>query len=251
MRGFGSYSLWHLGYIEEAVALSEEASNLAREAGDPFNLILALDHAAMLRQFGRDYHAVGMLASAAMDACSEHRFAYYMARATFLRGWASAAGGQLDGGIAYMRRGLADLEATGCRLRRPYFLALLAETLIDVGHPEEGLEIVAEAITLAETTSEHWRDADLQRTKGRLLLALSRERAPEAEACFRRALEIARKQSAKAFELQAAINLAQLWWDQSKRAKAHDLLAPVYGWFTEGFDTADLKDAKALLDELQ
>ncbi len=251
LRSFGCHTVWHLGYADQAVRLSEEAVARARQADEPFSLALALDYAAMLRQFGRDYRGTSELALAAIELCSEHHFAYYLAWATILHGWALAAAGYVDDGIARMQRGLTDLEATGARLRRPYYLTLLAEAHIHAGRPEEGLKIVADAITLAETTGERWRDADLHRTRGGLLLALSRERAAEAEACFRDALEIAREQNAKALQLQTAIDLARLWRDQGKRAQAHDLLAPVYAWFTEGFDTADLKDAKALLDELR
>ena len=118
------------------------------------------------------------------------------------------------------------------------------------GRPEAGQSAIAEALAFAEESGERWWEAELHRLKGELLLAQSTENRAEAEACFHRALEVAQQQSAKAFELRAATSLARLWAEQGKRAEAHDLLAPVYGWFTEGFDTADLKDAKALLDEL-
>jgi predicted ATPase len=233
--------------------LSEEAVALAREESDPFSLGLALDYAAMLRQFGRDHQAAGELATAAVEVCAEHHFAYYLAWATIIQGWALAAAGQVEDGITRMRRGLTDLEATGGRARRPYYLALLAEARIGTGRPEEGLEILAEAMAVAEATGERWRDADLRRVRGRLLLALSpgvQRGAEEAEACFREALATAQRQGARALELQAATDLARLWRDQAKHTEARDVLTPIYGWFTEGFDTPDLRDAEALLKEL-
>src|SRR5262249_37524081 len=133
---------------------------------------------------------------------------------------------------------------------RPYWLALLAEAQRARGEPDAGLTVVTEALTLAETTGERWYEAELYRLKGALLLQQHADNQAEAEASFHKALDIARTQQAKSFELRTATSLARLWQQQGKRQEAHDLLAPVYGWFTEGFDTADLQDAKALLDAL-
>jgi predicted ATPase len=146
---------------------------------------------------------------------------------------------------------LAALHAAGADLRRSYYLALLAEVCRRAGRPDAGQSAIAEALAFAEESGERWWEAELHRLRGDLLLAQSAAGRGEAEACFHRALEIAQGQSAKAFELRAATSLARLWAEQDERQKAHALLAPIYGWFTEGFDTADLKDAKALLDELR
>jgi predicted ATPase len=133
---------------------------------------------------------------------------------------------------------------------RPYWLALLAEAYAKVDQPEAGLTRLAEALVVVNETGERRWEAELHRLKGELLLACSAERDTEAETCFRQALDIARRQQAKSWELRAAMNLAGLWQQQDKRAEAHALLAPVYNWFTEGFDTADLQEAKGLLDAL-
>ncbi len=133
---------------------------------------------------------------------------------------------------------------------RPYFLALLAEVYGTTGQPETGLALLTEALTLVDTTGERLYEPELYRLKGVLLLQQSSDNQAEAETCFHHALDIARNQQAKSFELRAATSLARLWQQHGKRQEAHDLLAPVYGWFTEGFDTADLQSAKALLDEL-
>src|SRR5262249_16223631 len=141
-------------------------------------------------------------------------------------------------------------RATGAEILRPYCLALLAEAHGIMGQPEAGLMVLTEALTLTDITGERWSEPELHRLKGELLLQQSLDNQAEAEFAFHHALEIARSQQAKSFELRAATSLSKLWQQQGKRQEAHDLLAPVYNWFTEGFDTADLKDAKALLDEL-
>jgi predicted ATPase len=180
----------------------------------------------------------------------EQDFPLYRATGTIVRGWAVAAQGNLEAGRAAVQEGLAALRARGADLYRSYYLALLADVCGRAGRSEAGQRAIAEALAFAEESGERWWEADLHRLKGELLLTQSAVNHSEAEACFHRALEVAQKQSAKAFELRAATSLARLWAHQGNRAQARDLLAPVYGWFTEGFDTADLKDAKALLDEL-
>jgi predicted ATPase len=146
---------------------------------------------------------------------------------------------------------LAGYRATGAELWAPDFLALLAEGQRRTGQAAAGLDIVAEALDRVERTKGRWLEADLHRLRGELLLAVAEPEQPEAEACFRRALAVAREQGAKMWELRAATSLARLWTEQGRRAEAHNLLAPLYGWFTEGFDTPDLKEAKALLNELR
>jgi predicted ATPase len=167
-----------------------------------------------------------------------------------MQGWAQVAQGQDRQGLAQLRQGLAALRATGAALRLPYYLSLLAEACGHTGQAAEGLTLLAEALGRVHTAAEAWTEAELHRLKGELLLSWSADTHTEAEACLHQALAVARRQHAKAWELRAAMSLARLWQQQGKRAEAHELLAPVYEWFTEGFDTADLQEAKALLEEL-
>jgi predicted ATPase len=156
----------------------------------------------------------------------------------------------MEEGIAQMRQGMTAWQATGAEVDRPYYLALLAEGYGKAGRAEEGLHILAEALAVTDAIEERYYEAELYRLQGELLLAGSREHHAEAEPCFRHALAIARRQQAKSWELRATMSLSRLWQRQGKRAAAHQLLAEIYGWFTEGFDTADLQEAKALLEEL-
>ncbi len=158
--------------------------------------------------------------------------------------------GQWEEGIAQIQQGLVAQHATGAEIARPSFLALLAEAHAAAGQAEAGLGVLAEALALVDHTGErHW-EAEVHGLKGELLLQQAVPDAPQAEACFQQALAVARRQQAKSWELRAAMSLSRLWQQQGKRAEARELLAPIYGWFTEGFDTADLQEAKALLEEL-
>ena len=148
-----------------------------------------------------------------------------------------------------MRQGLAGWRAIGAEFARPYCLAMLAEAYAQNGQAEEGLAVVAEALAAVETTGERFYEAELHRLRGELLLPSPSQRTAAA-ACFQQALDIARRQQAKSWELRAAMSLARLWQQQGKRDVARELLAPIYGWFTEGFDTTDLQEAKALIEEL-
>jgi predicted ATPase len=174
-----------------------------------------------------------------------------LATGTFFHGWAMfAAGDATDYAIAEMRRGLAAKQATGAEIKVPYYLGLLAVAHMQTGCAPEALRLLAEAFARVERTGERWIDAELNRVQGEALLALSPDRANDAEAAFRRGLAIAEAQGAKWWELRVAASLARLWRDQGKRNEARALLAPIYGWFTEGFDIPNLHEAKALLDEL-
>ena len=163
------------------------------------------------------------------------------------RGWAVAAQRQVEEGIAQIREGLAAWRARGASVARPWFLALLAETCGKAGQVEEGLYALSEALEVLQTTDDRIYEAEVYRLKGELLLQQLAAHQEEAEACYQQALEIARRQQAKSLELRAAMSLSRLWQRQGKRTEAYDLLAPISGWFTEGFDTADLQEAKALL----
>jgi predicted ATPase len=207
----------------------------------------------MLHQFRWEEQLVQERAEAAMTFSTEQGFPHWLALGTFLRGWALAAQGQGAEGMAQMRHGLAARRAAGAELGRPLSLALMAEVYGGMGQAEEGLALVAEALTVVNNSGErHW-EAELYRLKGELLLNAEggvRKAALTAEECFHQALAMARRQQARSFELRAALSLSRLWQQQGKRDAARELLAEVYGWFTEGFDTADLREARALLDEL-
>ena len=181
-----------------------------------------------------------------MALCAEQGYALYLAAATILRGWAQAAQGQDEAGLAQLRRGLAAHQATGAV--RTYPSGLLAERYWKGGQAKEGLRLLAEALEVVDKNGEYWWAAELFRLKGELLLQQAVPDPSQAETCFRQGLDIARRQQAKSWELRVAISLNRLWQRQGKRAEAYELLAEVYGWFTEGFDTADLQEAKALLD---
>jgi predicted ATPase len=167
-----------------------------------------------------------------------------------LWGWALAMRGDAADGVAQLRQGLAAIQGMGLELMRPHGLSLLVEAYGQAGQPEAGLTVLAEALTLVGTTEERWWEAELYRLKGELLLQLPIPDAHLAEAAFHQALDIARHQQAKALELRATLYLSRLWQRQGKREAARTLLAPIYDWFTEGFDTPDLQAAKALLAEL-
>jgi predicted ATPase len=238
-----------LGYPDEALTRSQEALTLAQQQAHPFSLAFACAWAAFLHQLRRDGPATEVQAEAAIALATEQEFPFWRAIGAILQGWAHAAQGQPEEGIPQMYQGIAAIRAMGEELGRAYFLGLLAEALVHMRQAEEGLTILDEALAAAESTGVRVQEAELYRLKGVLLL-LSADHEAEAEACFRQALDIARHQQAKSLELSAATSLCCLWQRQGKRAEAHDLLAPVYGWFTEGFDTADLQEAKALLEEL-
>jgi predicted ATPase len=261
--------LWLLGYPDQALKRSHEALTLAHELSSPFNLAHALDFAAMFHQLRREGQATQELAEKAITLSTEQGFQLWLTLGTNLRGWALAEQGQKEEGIKQMCQGLSALRATGAELGQPLRLALLAEAHGKAGQAEEGLSALDEALAMADKNGERAYEAELYRLKGELLLRMGeweRGRMGEnekvthsptlpltrssPEECFQKAIEIARRQSAKSWELRAVMSLSRLWQQQGKRGEARKLLAEIYGWFTEGFDTADLQEAKALLEEL-
>jgi class 3 adenylate cyclase/predicted ATPase len=250
-RSHDAWALWLLGYPDQALARSHEAVTLAQQSAHLFSLGFALNFAAVFHEFRREVRFTQERAEAAISLSKEQRFAQWMAHGAILRGWALAQQGQAQEGIEQINQSLRAFRATGAEIQRPQFLALLAEAYGTIGEPEAGLSALAEALALVDTTGERWYEAALYRLKGELLLQQSLDNLPEAETCFQHSISIARSQQAKSLELRAATSLARLWHQQGKRQEAHDLLAPIYDWFTEGFDTADLKDAKALLEDLE
>jgi predicted ATPase len=262
-RIFAAMVLWLLGYPEQARERSQEHLALARERARPPNLTVALFWAAWLHLYRRE----GPLAQerACISLATEYGFALWVALGTIMRGGALVLQGQGEAGIVHLRQGLAAWRSIGSKVGRTSYLTFLAEAYGHVGQTAEGLHVLAEALACAHTTGERCYEAELYRLKGELLLQSRGQgleaggltsdvglqtRDAEAEACFHQALDIARRQEAKALELRAAMSLSRLWQQHGKRAEAYALLAPVYGWFTEGFDTADLQEAKALLEAL-
>jgi predicted ATPase len=245
-----SLTLWYLGYPDQGRARNNEALTLAQQSAHSFSLGFALTASAIFHQFRREGRATQERAEAAISLATEQRFPLWMAHGSLLGGWALAQQGQAREGLEQMQQSMQTFRAIGTGLLRPYYLALLAEAYGRIRAPERGLTMLAKALTVVDTTGERWCEPELYRLKGVLLLQQTSDHATEAENCFHHALHIARDQQAKSFELRAATSLARLWQQQGKRQEAQDLLAPVYNWFTEGFDTADLQEAKALLDAL-
>jgi predicted ATPase len=204
-------------------------------------------------EFRRETNIVRERAEALIALATELGGALWDAWGTIFLGWALAEQGQREEGIAHLQRGLVALRETGAEMTRPHFLTLLAEMQGQVGQVEEGLAILTEALDIAAMTSERWFEAETYRLKGELTLQSSvqglESRVKDAEECFLKAIEIARQQQAKSLELRATVSLARLWQQQGKHREARDTLSAIYGWFTEGFDTKDLQEAKALLDE--
>ena len=243
-------ALWALGYADQAQARSQEAVALAQQIGHIPSLAYAEAFATRLCQYRRDAAATQTHADAIMTLAAAHGFGHRIAHGRMLRGWALAMQGDTATGVSHIRQGLAAFQDTGPKMWRPYYLALLAEASGQAGQPETGLTVLAEALTLVATTEEWGWEAELYRLKGALLLQLPRPDVPQADACFQQALHVACRQQAKALELRAALSCSQLWLAQGKRDEARVLLAPLYGWFTEGFDTTDLQEARALLEAL-
>ena len=247
---YAALALWHLGYPEQGYNRSCEALALARNLSHHHSLALALVFAAWLHQFRREPQAARGHAEAAIAICAEQGFPLFMSMGAILRGWALAQEGHYDEASAQMRQGLADLRATGAGLWQPTFLSLIAEADGRIGQAERGLEALGEAMAFVERNDERFYEAELHRLKGELLLVSSPDDTSGPERCFRIALEIAGRQMAKSLELRAAVSLARLWAKEGRRLEAHDLLAPIYNWFMEGFGMRDHREAKALLDDL-
>src|SRR5262249_21216336 len=265
-RFFAAIVLWLLGYPDQALKEIHAALRLAREFSHVYTFVSVLHFASRLHQLRREVRACQECAETEIALCTEQGFALFLAGGSMYRGWAVVEQGQGKEGIAQIHRGLTAYRATGAEMGRPYFLALLAEAYGKVGEAEQGLAALVDALAQVEQTGERWCEAELYRLKGELTLKQSSVQGlessvtnphpsipaaqTEAEACFLKAIEIARHQQAKSLELRAAVSLTRLWKRQDKKEEAHELLAYVYGWFTEGFDPKDLQEAKALLDEL-
>jgi DNA-binding SARP family transcriptional activator/predicted ATPase len=244
-----SWVLWFLGYPDQALKRSQEALALAQKLDHPFSLAFALSIAgATLHLFRREGQIVEKWTEALNRLVTEEGFALYQAGGTVLQGWVQTEQQRFEEGIALIRRGVATWYAMGVRIQHTQFLAMLTEAYGKAGQAEEGLKVLSEAMDAVEKTNERYYESELHRLKGELLLMQGDE--IEAEVCFHKAIEVARRQQAKSWELRTAMSLSRLWQKQSKREEARQLLAEIYNWFTEGFDTSDLKEATALLEAL-
>ena len=241
-------TLFCLGFPGQALTQSNTAIAGARRLAHPPSLGAAWHMGFVLLSLIGDDAVLGEWAGQLLAFATEQSFPQWRAVGTMYRGWAKVKNGDAADGISLLRTGSAAYRATGAELWMPRYIALLAEACEIAGHAEEALTLFDDALQTVEQTGERWLAAELNRHKGQLLRRQGHAKA--AEKLYREALRIAEQQEAKLWELRAAVSLARLRRDQDRRAEARDLLAPVYGWFTEGFDTPDLKDAKALLEKL-
>jgi predicted ATPase len=246
LRCFNAWAIWSLGYPNLALATARQALTLAEELRHPETLCFALFFAAWVHQLRRESEETLTYARSTIELATRNGIAQWIAFGSSLQGWALAEQGHLREGITQMRQTLATYRAIGSEISRPHFLGLIAEALMKNGETEEGLRALTEALSLAESTGQRYYESELYRLQGELWLAQAGN-TDQAEAGFRRALEVARTQQARSFELRAATSLCRLWQRDKRKAKAQRLLAEVYNRFTEGFDTPDLKEARLLI----
>jgi class 3 adenylate cyclase/tetratricopeptide (TPR) repeat protein len=245
--GYAAWTDDWLGHRDRALDEVRRAIEMARKLTIP-TLAMVLSNAATLYQFRRELDATLACAQETIRLSEQLGMVQLRAWASIHNGWALACAGRTDDGLAEIEAALATWRAIGGLNNRTHFLNLLAEACRLAGKPGAGMAALDEAEDISRRVDLHAHDAETYRRRGELHLALGR--AADAEVSWLRAIEVARCQGTRTLGLRAATNLAGLWRDQKRRTKAHDLLAPIYGWFTEGFDTADLKDAKALIEEL-
>jgi predicted ATPase len=249
MRGFWALGLWHQGYPDQARDVAAEVLRHARrpDAHPYHSLGLALLLIGMSAIAARRVVEAEELGNEAVTLGTEHGLPIASGFGLILQGWARAQRGANEGTVENIRKGI---DVAGYLSYRPIFLSLLAEALALTGKIEKGLAVIGEALGLAEASDARGNDAELHRLRGDLLRRAPLADWTEIEAAYRMALAVSREQGTRGFELRASISLARLLSEQGRHNQARELLAPVYGWFTEGFNTADLKEAKALLDEL-
>jgi predicted ATPase/class 3 adenylate cyclase len=254
-RGVLAAVLWLLGYVDQSLRHSEENLVTLRslvQHQHPYSVAFGLNLAAFLRQYLGDAPATGALAEEVRMRSEAHGLTFIGAMASIFEGWVLTQEGQLEEGVAQMRRGLAAQLATGAALARPYWLWLIAEACHRTGAAQEGLALLDEADAVVEQTGERYWEAEIHRLRGQLLTA-SQPPGPvaarSAEACFRRALDISRKQGARSLELRTAVSLSLLWQAEGRQGAARELLVPVYERFPEGRETCDLRTAALLLAE--
>jgi predicted ATPase len=246
-EGYLAFALFCLGYPDQAFERSNAAIAESRRLAHPPSLAAGLAQGAGLLSLDGSDAALNERAEELVGVATEQGFPYWRAFGTMVRGWVKVRNRDVTEGMSLLRSGLAAHRDTGAELVAPIMMSHLARACEVAGHIGEGLAHLDDALQIVERTGEHWIAAELNRHKGRLLL--QQGHAEAAENFYRKALGIAEAQEAKLWELRAAVSLARLRRDQGRRAEARDLLAPAYGWFTEGFATPDLQEAKALLGE--
>ncbi|MCK1462948.1 hypothetical protein IVB34_32350 [Bradyrhizobium sp. 2] len=247
-RAYMSHCDWHLGYPVRSLQIAEEGLAVARQISHPFSIALALNYLAMLHQFRREPDAALQAAVESRDICAEFRFDYYGAWASLVRAWAIAESGRLDEGLADFDAGFEDFRRTSAGLRIPHHLGLLAALQRKAGNAMAGLQLINQAVVIADESLESWCDVELHRERGELLLLVGGEEAEnQADAEFEAAIETAAAQGAKLPELRASVARARLQAARGMRQQAHDSLAPIYSWFSEGLETGDLVEARKLL----
>jgi predicted ATPase len=249
-RKVASWASWILGYPARGLKESLASLSLARELDHPMSMIVALAWACVFRDLRREVHELREHARALITLSTGHETSQWLAAGTIIDGSVHAELGEGEVAIAQIKRGLVAYRSTGAHLFVPYFLSLLARACLRIGEPHEGLRVIGEALERARTTGERVWEAELIRLEGELRLAASPDDVAEARDCFCSAIEIARRQAARSWELRAASSLARLLVAEGQRDEAGRTLGGVYNWFTEGLDTADLQEAKALLDDL-
>jgi DNA-binding winged helix-turn-helix (wHTH) protein/predicted ATPase len=257
---FAAMCLWFLGYPDQALENARQALTVAKEIGSPYCETFALDFVTWIHVLRREEHAAQASIDALMRIAPEHGFQFLLADSRILHGWTLAAQGMEAEGLQQAHLAIAAYEATGALMSKPAHLVLLAKVLGKAHQAEEGLAALAAARAALDQTGERTYEAELYRLQGELTMDRSQragrkrqvatDAAARAEACFHTAIEVARRQHAKSLELRAVMSLSRLWQQQRKRRQAREMLGELYGWFTEGFDTADLRDAQALLAEL-
>ena len=240
--------LFCLGFPDQALARSNANITEASRLAHPPSLAGGLAIGARTLWLVGDYAALNEWVNQLTALATEQGFPHWSAQGAIYRGWVKVKNGDVTEGMSLLRSGSNTYRTGGAELLVPHYIALLAAANEIAGQVEESLALFDDALQLVERTRDRWFAAELNRLKGQLLLRQGRYGA--AEELYLKALGIAREQDAKLWELRTAVSLARLWSEKRKRSEARDLLAPIYGWFTEGFDTPDLKDAKALLDEL-
>jgi class 3 adenylate cyclase/predicted ATPase len=248
---YRSWALWLLGYPAAALADAEQALKDAREIGQAAALLYALFHTSFTHIHCAKYAAAKGEADELVALVHERGAFFWKAHGMLLQGCMLAMTGNASDAVQMISSGIAAFRATGTASLMPAYLSYLARAHEELGQFDDARRCIREAMTAVETTKEKWWEAEVHRIAGEIVLKSPLSDAAKAEAYFEHALAVAREQQAKSWELRAAMSMARLWRNQGKPQQARELLAPVYGWFTEGFDTLDLKEAKALLDELR
>jgi predicted ATPase len=247
---YRSIALWLLGYPEAALADMNCALKNAREVGQAASLMFALHHASLTHTQIGNYAAANADVDELAVLADEKDALLWKSLGISVQGWLFALTGKASDAIHTITTGVTALRSTGATVWMPLLLAHLAGAYAELGQFDDAWRSIDEAVTMVETTKERWCEAEANRIAGEIALMGPQNDSAKAEAQFERALAVARQQQAKSWELRASMSLARLWRDQGKVSEARELLAPVYGWFTEGFDTRDLKEAKALLEGL-